>query len=158
MPVSGVLNPHGGWFHGVNCWEEMCTIGSWQLVWASSNTPPWCQQKFDFKMREITATVYILKGQIQLIAKHWWWSQKSSDLLDSVSQSRWEGMWSSAQGQGLALDINMYSSSILAMGEARAYSENSAGSCIRRNLNAYLHRIETHLKKVKKQSEVFGRI
>lgn len=49
----------------------------------------------------------------------------------------------------------MYSSSVLAVGEDRAYSEDSAGSCGGRSLNAYLHR---NSLKVKKQSEIVGRI
>lgn len=45
--------------------------------------------------------------------------------------------------EGLALEVNMYSSSILIGGEARAYSEDPAGSCGGGSLNAYLHGTET---------------
>lgn len=57
-------------------------------------------------------------------------------------------MGSSAQVEGLASDINMYSSCIFTVGEATAYSKDSVGSCGGGSLNAHLHGIEANLNNV----------
>lgn len=54
----------------------------------------------------------------------------------------------SAQVEGLASDINMYSSCIFTVGEATAYSKDSVGSCGGGSLNAHLHGIEANLNNV----------